>query len=157
MIAKLAVLALALALLANQTPPPAPPPIPSTWILQIEGNAVGLAVTGASVKPFRFRPSRALPASTTSVVLLDAAGKELTRVPLDLEHFCLDPGHVGQPDHVRGDLLQSHRVVCLVKVPALPIAELRIERARDGAPPQLLGRIAHGDLHGLLAASRETR
>ena len=119
--------------------PPAPKD-PGTWILQLEGDSASLRLTGATHKPFPFRARRHL-ASRFRLHLLDAGGKRLSSMPIDLSDFCLNPAHRGKKDHVRGDVIVQHRVVTTIKVPALPaLHEIRIIQMR-GERTTLLGKI----------------
>lgn len=141
-----------------QTPTKAPAPHtpesprtgPSgTWILQIEGDALGLKVSGATHKKFRYRGPRRV-SWRYRVSVFDAAGKLLGAAPLDLTDFCLHPAHRGQKDHVTGDVIIKHDVVTTVKVPAFDkAAEIRIARV-DAGKLVVLGRIDRKTLTGMI-------
>lgn len=123
---------------------------PGTWILQIEGDADSLAVSGASHRAFAYRAPRSA-SSDYRVTLVDRAGRTVATAPLDLSAFCLDPTHRGRPAHVRGDVVLEHAVVITVKVPArADAASLRFENVADPAKPVVLGTIDRADLLAVL-------
>ena len=135
--------------------PPAPKD-PGTWILQIEGNSAGLRVTGATHKDFGFRAQRHL-ASRYRLRLLDAKGRQLSSIPIDLTDFCLDPSHRGKKDHVRGDVIIQHKVVTSVKVPALPaVAEIQIINL-VGKQANVLGKVDRKSIITLAGGSKEVK
>ena len=144
----------AAALAASPQDPPARDP--GTWILMIEGDANGLAVTRAAAKPFAYREPRI--ESEWRVVLLDKNGKEIAAPPLDFSPFCMEHAHVGQGPHVTGDYSREHRVVFTVKVPArADVAQIRIEHRVAGRTPEVLGRIDRNALIDLVRKSEEKR
>ena len=123
-----------------------------TWILQIQGDATSLKIAAAAHKAFAYRAPRGVD-SDYRVQLIDSAGKVLATVPLDLSKFCMDSTHEGDPAHLRGDVVRSHRVTCTVKVPArADVAEIRIERAGDADRPKRLGASDVKSVRELLAA-----
>ncbi len=135
-----ALLLASLALGLAQDPVAKPTEPAGTWILQVEGNATTLRVTGASLKPFSYRPKRGLN-SDFSLRLFDAKGSLLKTIPLDLTDYCMKPEHREQGPHVRGDVIVEHKVACTIKIPARSdIAEIRIEKRIEGEPPVLLGK-----------------
>ncbi len=129
-----------------------------TWILLIEGEAASLTVTRATQKNFAFRAPRKLE-SEYRIRLVDALGKTLHTVPLDLSNFCLDPAHKGQKPHVRGDVVFDHKVSINVKVPGDDgFAVLHIEKVTtpdSGGEPTIrtLGTITKKNLSTLLSAT----
>lgn len=132
------------------------PKTPGTWILQIEGDSAGLRVTGVSHKKFSFRARRRL-TSRFRIRLLDAKGKLLSSIPVDLTDFCLDPAHRGKKDHVRGDVIIQHKVVTTIKVPALTdVAEIHIARL-VGKNLKVLGKIDRKSVTGLVGKQKEVR
>ena len=146
---------IAAALAASPQDPPARDP--GTWILMIEGDANGLAVTRAAAKPFAYREQRAV-ASEWRIVMLDKSGKEIAVVPLDFSPFCMEHAHVGRGPHVTGDYSREHRVVFTVKVPArADIATIRIEHAESGKAREVLGRIDRDAVIDLVKKSEEKR
>lgn len=130
-------------------------PPPATWILQIEGDAAALEVTGASRKPFAWRAPRGL-VSTYRVTLIGADGATLGSAPLDLSDFCLKPAHRGTPAHVHGDRIVAHEVCLTAKVPVHDdVVELRIVQLRTGQEPRVLGTIDRQALVELVKADDE--
>lgn len=93
-------------------------------ILQVEGDARALRVTRITPKPDACGLARI--ESPYSVVVRDAAGRELGRVPLDLSKFDLDPARVGGALRVEGCVVHDTRVATLVNVPHWPTAS-RVE------------------------------
>lgn len=149
-------LASAFLLAAALAAPPQDPPArdPGTWILMIEGDARGLAVTRAVAKPFAYREPRL--ESEWRLVLLDKNGKELAAPPLDFSPFCMEHAHVGQAPHVTGDFSREHRVVFTVKMPArADVAQIRIEHRPAGRTPEVLGRIDRDRLLDLVKQGEE--
>jgi hypothetical protein len=89
-------------------------------ILQVEGDAGALQVTRITPKPDPCGPARLH--SEYAVVVRDAAGTELGRVPMDLSAFDLDPARIGQPLRVEGCVVKDTRVATLVSIPRWPTA-----------------------------------
>ena len=146
-------LALSSGLLAQR--PPAPK-TPGTWILQLEGDSAGLRLTGATHKGFDYRARRHL-ASRFRLRLLDADGKQLSSIPVDLTDFCLDPTHRGKKDHVRGDVIVQHTVVTTIKVPALPtVAKIQIVKL-VGGKASVLGNVDRKTILTLASKSKEVK
>lgn len=115
-------------------------------ILQVEGDARALAVV--RITPKADPCGRAVFQSAFHAVVRDAAGDELSSVPIDLAVFDMDPARVGAGLRVEGCAVTDTRVATLVSVPRWPNAA-SIEIWRDGA---VLGRIAGTDLAALVRA-----
>lgn len=111
----LATSAVAVALPRRESPPPS---ADGHLILQLEGDVRALSIVRITKKPDPCGLARV--DSPFSVVLLDAAERELARVPLDLSQFDLDPAHIGQPPRVAGCVIKDTRIAALVNVPHYP-------------------------------------
>ena len=139
-----------LTLARHATSPPAAPPAPTEpdghLVLQIEGDARALQVTRITRKPDPCGPARFTSAS--AIVVRDAAGSELGRVPLDLSLFDLDPAHVGRPLHVDGCVVRDTRVAMLANVPHWPDAA-SLEIVHEG---RVLGVLAGARYEALVRA-----
>ncbi len=115
-------------------------------ILQIEGDARALRVTRITPKVDPCGPARF--ASAHAVVVRDAAGSELGRVPLDLSNFDLDPARVGGALTVEGCMVRDPHVATLVSIPRWPTAaSLEVVHAQ-----QVLGTLAGGAYAELVTA-----
>ena len=144
---------LALTVLASPAQDPEKAPA-GTWILQIEGDADSLALTGASHKTSAYRAPRGATKSDWRVALVDRAGAIVAEVQLDLSRHCMDRGHLGRGAHVHGDVAVEHQVAVTVKVPARADAvTLRIENVTDPKKPVLLGEIARDSVLAAVAKS----
>jgi len=143
--AALAVSAVA-AVAVSSTGAPAPAVEPQGHlILQVEGDASALRVTRITPKPDPCGPSRTT--SAHQVVVRDAAGRELGRMPLDLSAFDLEPARVGGALRVEGCVVRDPHVAMLVSVPRWEGAA-SIELVRDG---QFLGLLPPASYAQLLA------
>ena len=89
-------------------------------ILQVEGDATALRVTRITKKVDACGLARL--ASPHEVVIRDAVGGELGRVPLDLSAFDLEPNRAGQPLRVEGCKVLDPHVAMLANVPHWPTA-----------------------------------
>lgn len=89
-------------------------------ILQVEGDANTLRITRITPKVDPCGLQRIT--SEYAVVVRDAQGLELGRVPLDLSKFDLDPSRVGGALRVEGCVVRDPRVATLVNVPHWPTA-----------------------------------
>jgi hypothetical protein len=106
------------------------PPATGHLILQVEGDVRALQVVRITVKQDPCGLARV--ASPFSIAILDAAERELDRVPLDLSQFDLDPAHLGQAPRVEGCVIKDSRIAALVNVPHYPTAaRLVILRGSD--------------------------
>lgn len=116
------------------------PPATGHLILQVEGDVRALQVVRITAKQDPCGPARV--ASTFSVVILDAAERELDRVPLDLAQFDLDPAHIGQAPRVEGCVIKDTRIAALVNVPHYPTAARLVilrDRLDAGGASDVLG------------------
>lgn len=87
-------------------------------VLVVEGTVKALRVTTAVAKPDAWAGAPKGLASEFSLVMLDAAGKELQRVPLDLSKFETDEAKVDAPVVVEGCVLKSPRIGTLLNIPS---------------------------------------
>jgi len=96
-----------------------PPPASGHFVLVVEGDRDRLTVTHASHKadPWAGTPKGLTSKWTLSI--RDAAGTELTSLPLDMSQFDLTPARKGQGQQVQGCVVRDARVAMLVNVPCL--------------------------------------
>lgn len=137
--------ATAVAIVASDRAPAPPAPV-GHLILQIEGDAAALQVTRITKKTDPCGPVRT--ASEYAVVVRDAAGAELSRTPLDLSAFDLDPARLGGALRVEGCVVRDPHVATLASVPCWPTAA-RLELVHGAAR---LGEVGAGRYAQLLAA-----
>lgn len=87
-------------------------------VLVVEGTVKALRVTTAVAKPDAWAGTPKTLVSEFSLVMLDAGGKELQRVPLDLSKFETDESKVDAPVVVKGCELKSPKIGVLCNIPA---------------------------------------
>ncbi|MEZ5965082.1 MAG: hypothetical protein R3F56_14705 [Planctomycetota bacterium] len=105
---------------ASLESPPAPPAPTGHLILQVEGDAAALHVTRITKKADPCGVART--ASHYTIVVRDAGGRELSRTPLDLSAFDLDPARIGGALRVEGCVVKDPHVATLASVPCWPTA-----------------------------------
>jgi hypothetical protein len=104
---------------------PTAQPLPAAnghYVLVVEGDRNGLAVTFASKKAQRWAGVAKGFQSNWRVSILDAAGAELAMVPLDVRPFATDAKSVGKPLRVQGCIVVDSKIGMLVNVPAFATA-----------------------------------
>jgi hypothetical protein len=97
---------------------PAQPTADGHYVLVIEGDRNGLAVTFASKKA---APWAGIPkgfASNWTVSIRDASDRELANVPLDVSAFATDARSLGKPVRVQGCVIVDSKIGMLLNVPA---------------------------------------
>lgn len=117
--AALAVSTAATVAVVSTTRPPAPVAA-GHLILQVEGDALALRVTRITPKADPCGLVRS--SSPYAVVVHDADGHELSRTPLDLSAFDLDPARIGGALRVEGCVVRDPHVATLVSVPRFSTA-----------------------------------
>jgi len=102
------------------TPPqdPVAPAAPGHVVLVVEGTVKQLRVTRAVAKPDAWSGTPKGLVSEFALVMLDAEGKELQRVELDLSKFETDESKVDAPVVVEGCVLKSPKVGTLLNIPS---------------------------------------
>lgn len=92
----------------------------TTLMLTVQVDASGVTVLGATRKPsLDYAPVRHPESRPFQWTMRDARGAELAKGAFDPGTLCLDPAHVGQPGHVKGDVAFPHVTHLNVKVPDL--------------------------------------
>lgn len=86
-------------------------------VLVVEGTVKALRVTTAIAKPDAWAGTPKTLVSEFSLVMLDAGGKELQRVPLDLSKFETDEAKVDAPVVVNGCEVKSPKIGTLLNIP----------------------------------------
>ncbi len=114
-----AILAFSLFVAATRAVPPQEPAPsePGHLVLVVEGTVKQLRVTHAVKKADAWA---GLPQGLTSefaLVMLDAAGKEVQRLPLDLSKFETDESKVDAPVVVEGCIVRSPKIGTLLNIP----------------------------------------
>lgn len=105
----------------------------TTLMLTVQVDATGVKVVGTTRKPdLDYKASRHDEVRPFQWTMRDAQGTELAKGAFDPGTLCLDPAHLGQPTHVKGDVAYPHVVHVNVKVPDLAGFD-RIEFQRVGA------------------------
>jgi len=92
------------------------------FVLVVEGDRNGLAITFANKK---VAPWAGIPKGFESnwrVSVLDANGDELASVPLDVRPFATGANSVGKPARVHGCVVVDSKIGMLVNVPAYAAA-----------------------------------
>jgi len=116
---------------AAPAPLPAPPAADGHYALVVEGDRTGLAVTFASKKA---APWGGIPKGFESnwhVLVLDAAGDEITKVPLDVRPFATGANALGKPVRVHGCVVVDSKIGMLVNVPAYAAAASYVFQRAD--------------------------
>jgi hypothetical protein len=103
-------------------PLPAPPIAAGHFVLVVEGDRNGIAITFASKKAARWAGVPKGFKSNWHVTVLDARGAELAIVPLDVRPFATDANAVGKPARVHGCIVVDSKIGLLVNVPAYATA-----------------------------------
>lgn len=110
----------------SQVVTPAPLPVPPIaaghFVLVVEGDRLGLAVTFASKKAARWAGVPKGFNSNWRVSILAARGEELANVPLDVRPFATGANEVGKPARVHGCIVVDSKIGMLVNVPAYAAA-----------------------------------
>lgn len=86
-------------------------------VLVVEGTVKALRVTTAVAKPDAWAGTPKSLTSEFALVMLDADGKELQRVPLDLSKFETDEAKVDAPVVVNGCEVKSPKIGTLLNIP----------------------------------------
>ncbi|MFT7535126.1 MAG: hypothetical protein ACI85K_001077 [Hyphomicrobiaceae bacterium] len=103
--------------------PPAPPMANGHFVLVVEGDRNGLAVTFASKKT---SPWAGVPKGFDSkwrASILDGKGAELANVPVDVRPFATDAQSVGKGPRVQGCIVIESKIGLLLNVPAFAAAQ----------------------------------
>ncbi|MFT4840306.1 MAG: hypothetical protein ACJAYX_000321 [Planctomycetota bacterium] len=103
--------------------PPAPPVANGHFVLVVEGDRNGLAVTFASKKT---SPWAGVPKGFDSkwrASILDSKGAELANVPVDVRPFATDAQSVGKGPRVQGCIVIESKIGLLLNVPAFAAAQ----------------------------------
>lgn len=101
---------------------PARPAAAGHYVLVVEGDRNGLAVTFASKKAARWGGVPKGFISNWHVTVLDANGEELATVPLDVRPFATSANALGKKAKVHGCIVVDSKIGMLVNVPAYAAA-----------------------------------
>ena len=111
---------------------PAAPVANGHFVLVVEGDRNGLAVSFARQKAARWAGVQKGFNSNWRVSIRDGNGAELVNVPLDVRPFATDAQSVGQAPRVNGCYVVESRIGLLLNVPAYAAAQT-YEFTRAGA------------------------
>jgi len=101
---------------------PVPPQADGHYVLVVEGDRNGLAVTFASKKTARWAGVPKGFSSNWHVTVLDGNGEELAKVPLDVRPFATSAKALGKPVKIQGCVVVDSKIGMLVNVPAYATA-----------------------------------
>ena len=86
-------------------------------VLVVEGDVTSLRIVRAVAKADDWGGTQKGLQSEFALRALDADGKDLISVPMDLSRFDTDPAHIGKQDQVNGCEVRSARVGLLLNIP----------------------------------------
>ena len=92
------------------------------YVLVIEGNRDGLAVTFARKKDDQWAGIPKGLSSNWRVSILDDKRQELATIPIDVSSFATDVQSLGQPARVQGCMVVDSKIGLLLNVPAFAAA-----------------------------------
>jgi hypothetical protein len=107
---------------STQPPLTSEPVADGHYVLVVEGDRNGLAVTFARKKADRWAGTPKGFASNWMVSIRDVADRELAKVPLDVSPFATDARSLGQPARVQGCVIVDSKIGLLLNVPAFVTA-----------------------------------
>lgn len=141
--------------LAAPAPAPAPPVANGHFVLVVEGDRNGLAVTFARKKAARWAGVPKGFDSNWRVSILDGNGTELADVPLDVRPFATDAQSVGKAPRVNGCYVVESKIGLLLNVPAFTAAQsYEFSRADKDAVKVALGTMSGNAVRELAGGGR---
>ena len=108
--------------LATQIPPESKTTASGHYVLVVEGNRNGLAVTFARKKADQWAGIPKGLSSNWRGSILDDKRQELASIPIDVSSFATDAQSVGQPPRVQGCMVVDSKIGLLLNVPAFATA-----------------------------------
>jgi hypothetical protein len=102
---------------------PAAPVASGHFVLVVEGDRNGLAVTFARQKAARWAGVQKGFNSNWRVLIRDGNGAELVDVPIDVRPFATDAQSVGRAPRVNGCYVVESKIGLLLNVPAYAVAQ----------------------------------